>query len=477
MVLLVSMAVIALTLIRIPVQTKASGNFDSNNLISDGEFTDINSMSQPEIQQFLVAHGSFLANYSQNGRSASQIIYDAAHGYGDASGSLNGITINTTTGTVSPKVILVTLQKENSLISMTTQNDSSLNSAMGYACPDSGGCNSAYAGFTKQVENASWQLRYNYDRASGTGFSDYQVGQTQIFSDYNGDHTVTFANRATSALYRYTPHVYNGNYNFWNLFNNTYNFDANYYSADLTNQSNYITIFPGQSTNLSVGFENNGGATWNSSVRLAIERGWESGSRFAGPGWLSTYRVAAVGSVASGDTANFNIPITIPANTAPGQYRFQVRMVADGITWFDGDQAGAWWYINVPKPTADYVSQSNNPTLSRGDNASLTVTFRNTSGATWPTVGQSRVNLAIDKDWSDKTAWQGSGWMSENRIVQASEGAVAPGGLATYTFNIHVPTDMPSGQHRFYVRLVSENNAWFDNPDINGAAWWEFTVR
>ncbi|OGD65652.1 hypothetical protein A2215_01200 [Candidatus Berkelbacteria bacterium RIFOXYA2_FULL_43_10] len=39
-------------------------------------------------------------------------------------------------------------------------------------------------------------------------------------------YDVTFANQATASCYRYTPYVFFGNYNVWNLFYNTYDFDT-----------------------------------------------------------------------------------------------------------------------------------------------------------------------------------------------------------------------------------------------------------
>jgi len=84
-------ALIGASIIKVP--TASATSFNSSNLISDGEFVNIDDMSKDEIQRFLVAQGGFLQNYSENSRSAAQIIYDASHGYGDATGSINGITI------------------------------------------------------------------------------------------------------------------------------------------------------------------------------------------------------------------------------------------------------------------------------------------------------------------------------------------------------------------------------------------------
>jgi len=192
-----------------------------NNIISDSDFLNINSMTASDIQSFLTAKSSYLAGFSEGGRTAAQIIYDAAHGANEASGTFNGITVNTTTGTVNPEVLLVTLQKEQSLTTRSDYNSWAMLASMGYACYPSvsgdgngNGCADAYEGFTKQVENGAWQLRYSFERSQGKGL-DYQVGQTYTSSD---GYTVTFMNAATASLYRYTPYVFNGNYNFYNLF-------------------------------------------------------------------------------------------------------------------------------------------------------------------------------------------------------------------------------------------------------------------
>lgn len=197
-----------------------------NQLIPDGDFIAKDSMSVSDVQSFLAGKGSYLASASPSvlgdgneGRTAAKIIWDAAHGYREASGTLNGIVINTSTGTISPKAILVTLQKEQSLVTNASPTQRALDCAMGYE--GGNGCQwmfdnrPQWKGFTNQVEWASWQLRYNYERSSGHGFSDYQVGQTRSFADSTGVYSVTFTNRATASLYRYTPYVFNGNYNFW----------------------------------------------------------------------------------------------------------------------------------------------------------------------------------------------------------------------------------------------------------------------
>ena len=322
--------------------------FDQNRLIDDVEFTNVGSMSVDDVQRFLIQQGSFLAQYSENGRSAAQIIVDASLGFGDASGTINGISISPVTGTVSPAILLTLLQKEQSLISMTSQNDAALRTAMGYSCPDSGGCNPAYAGFTKQVENAAWQLRYNYARAQGTGFSDYQVGQTACFSNPSGGTDCpTFANRATAALYRYTPHVYNGNYNFWNLYTNVYRFTIPDFAASWVGQNSYPTVANGQTTTMTISYRNTGSNTWTRGVvnlgTVNSDYSWKIGGYQLASNWLSPNRPAGLdqATVAPGEIGSFTFQITNPALSA-GNYRLDVGLVADGIKWLPINTHAYW---------------------------------------------------------------------------------------------------------------------------------------
>lgn len=202
-----------------------------NNLISDADFIDTDSMTEQQIQDFLAANNSYLKDYKENCKTASRIIFEAANGLYDAAvGDWHHISINAQTGTVSPKVILVMLQKEQSLISTPTYNEYGIRYAMGYGCPDATGCTTAtHLGFSEQVGWGAWQLRANFEGAklgldwwntefgAGNDSINY-VGQTRIFTDYGTPYSVTYANAATASHYRYTPHVFDSAYNFWKLF-------------------------------------------------------------------------------------------------------------------------------------------------------------------------------------------------------------------------------------------------------------------
>ena len=205
--------------------------FDPNNIIGDLEILDYSTMDLNDIQNFLATKGSYLATYScpdANGitRRAAEIIYNAATRSYDCAGAI--LSDNPTDEernlkcrqvTINPKFLLVLLQKEQSLIEESSPSQKNLDWATGYGCPDSGGCNPRWQGFGKQVNSAALQFR---DYLDNPQFYTYRAGGTYIFTNPYGTIsqepvTVTPANQATAALYNYTPHVYNGNFNFYKI--------------------------------------------------------------------------------------------------------------------------------------------------------------------------------------------------------------------------------------------------------------------
>jgi hypothetical protein len=185
--------------------------FNPNFVLSDTTFRARNIFdSESSIQSYLNKVNSPLARYSADGKPASYWIWSAS----------NGIT-NTNYGikpNVNPAVVLAYLEKEQSLIGMvnydiTKDPESRLKWAMGMGCPDNAKCGSAYAGFVNQVNWGVFQLEYNFQKANNNGW-DYQVGRNIKTLD---GYDVYISNPATSSAYRYTPHVYWGNYSLWKI--------------------------------------------------------------------------------------------------------------------------------------------------------------------------------------------------------------------------------------------------------------------
>lgn len=244
--------------------------FDPGNLISDERFADTATLGGAVgIQRFLESKGSVLADTTPDfivklrepgdinlknrlpdpranlgrQRTAAELIYDAA-----------------TTAGLNPQVVLVTLQKEQSLITGRYSNSASLQRALdrslGYGCPDDGGCSDLFLGFYFQLFGnfdasgnryigapAAFIRSFYFESgglrtgrgplidASGNAFGNgsrvrtSRRGDTIVLENTQGPpnnapatQTVILSNFATTSLYRYTPHVYNGNYNFWRFF-------------------------------------------------------------------------------------------------------------------------------------------------------------------------------------------------------------------------------------------------------------------
>ncbi|WP_191412333.1 hypothetical protein [Salinibacterium sp. ZJ70] len=220
-----------------PAEAVAAADFNPGVIISDTLFYDRTAMSESDIQAFLVAKGSALAGMTFSvGSRARSISADTGNVKCEAfegGSSLLASTIiyraQTSCG-ISAKVILVTLHKEQGLITARNPSQTALDRAMGYACPDTAPCAPTTLGFGNQVYAGTLQL--NTYKASRFG---RQPGVHQIQWHPNaacGSSAVYVQNYATAALYNYTPYQPNaaamanmpgigdscssyGNRNFW----------------------------------------------------------------------------------------------------------------------------------------------------------------------------------------------------------------------------------------------------------------------
>lgn len=226
------------------------GLWDPGYIISDQQFFDGGAMSVAEIQAFLnakvpVCHPEWsagpddpivcLKDYRQDTISRAADAYCPNPYVGAANESAATVIFKVAQAcNISPKVLLVTLQKENGLVTHTYPSAWRYRSAMGYGCPDTGaGCDAQYFGFQNQVWRAARQFQLY--RLRPTSYN-YRAGvNNQIGFHPNaacGAQTVYIQNSATAALYNYTPYVPNaaalsampgtgnscssyGNRNFW----------------------------------------------------------------------------------------------------------------------------------------------------------------------------------------------------------------------------------------------------------------------
>jgi uncharacterized protein with LGFP repeats len=237
-------------------------DFKASDIISNVEFFDSNSMSESEIQAFLNrklgscgSSTTCLSVYTQDTftREATSIQGDGVDPLCDRYVGANDepaariIYKVQNACHISAKTILVTLQKEQGLISNTNPTTDKLKIAMGYACPDTAPCAAKYFGFYNQVYSAASQLRRYTDPASSFYASKPVGAISQIYYHPNascGTKSVRIKNAATHALYLYTPYTPNdaalanlsgtgnscssyGNSNFWEYFQHWFNAKAN----------------------------------------------------------------------------------------------------------------------------------------------------------------------------------------------------------------------------------------------------------
>ena len=190
----------------------ANATYNPSNIISDLEFMSAGTMSEAQIQQFLIQKNSYLKDYEETrsnlmgyperyqaqGKNAAHIIWWVANEY-----------------KLNPHVILATLQKEQSLITNSSLDQYGLDWAMGYGVLDDGDRDYDKQGFSRQIDWGSWQLRWNMDNAN-TDCSKVAPYCTNGYVTIDGQ-LIQLGNGATASLYRYTPH-FHGNQNFYNIY-------------------------------------------------------------------------------------------------------------------------------------------------------------------------------------------------------------------------------------------------------------------
>ncbi|WP_213814354.1 DUF4214 domain-containing protein [Glaciihabitans sp. dw_435] len=109
---------------------------------------------------------------------------------------------------VNPQLLLTVLQKEQSLVTTTAPTAATYAKATGYACSDTAVCDPYYSGFFMQVISAA-RAMYSTTASPFT----FPVGTATTIA-YNpspacGGITLTLKNKATAALYSYTPYAAN----------------------------------------------------------------------------------------------------------------------------------------------------------------------------------------------------------------------------------------------------------------------------
>lgn len=277
-------AVASIFLTPTPANAVKASDFNPGFIIDDNVFYNNSSMSVDEIQKFLnskspncdtngtkpasdwgrsdITHAT-LASYIRNGTNGytkdtgfHAPPYTCTKDYKqntpqmEAASGLCGPLAKQTNNTaariikdisdacgINPQVLIVLLEKEQSLITDSWPLARQFTKATGFDCPDTAPCDPAYAGFFYQVYYAAKQFKIYQKYPNDYNYVAGRTNRIYWHPDLSrcGSSQVFIENQATAALYVYTPYRPNqaalnnmygtgdscssyGNRNFWRLF-------------------------------------------------------------------------------------------------------------------------------------------------------------------------------------------------------------------------------------------------------------------
>ncbi len=388
----------------------ASAAWNANKIMDDGVFNHSTSMNSAQIDSFLNSFPNSCISPNRGFSAPNPTGYSPSGGYTYGGNVSAGTVIESAAKAydLNPRVLLATLQKEQSLVNGNA-GCSVLRyvGATGYGCPDggtthnysglnlytingntvtsvNGTCvNSALkAGFSQQVIRGAWLLKFGQQRSLGNtswaiirGSWDNSDDLQSCYSGpmtkgwrktcpngsesyYDGlrsidGQTVTIESGATAALYWYTPHLH-GNQNF-------------------------ILIW-----------ENWWGNTYNSPAFL-----WE---------------------------------------------KISMKI------WDEG------------KNTEMTTDQ-----LHMGERLFVEITAKNTGNQTWWRDHDQQARFGLQAPNPHKSQYCDALWMWCSRAAKLKEASVEPGGIGHFEFYIHAPNQ--GGVFREYFEPVLEGHSWMDNDE------------
>jgi hypothetical protein len=230
-----------------PASAADLGAFEAGNIISDPIFYDAGTLDATAVQSFLnnkgrsctgTSTGTCLKDFRQatTTQLANSRCTRTYEGVSDESAAQIIAKVGVACG-INPEVLIVTLQKEQGLITATTGRSAAVyQKALGFGCPDTAACDAQYYGFFNQIYRAAWQFRSYALNPSSYAHRAGITNQVRFSPDANcGTSPVFIQNQATASLYNYTPYQPNaaalaagygsgntcsayGNRNFWNYF-------------------------------------------------------------------------------------------------------------------------------------------------------------------------------------------------------------------------------------------------------------------
>ncbi len=466
------------------VEALSGGSFSAGRIIDDSVFFNGGSMSNTDIQNFMNSkvpvcdtnHAgrdgnnppfTCLKDYRQDtpSRSPEAGLCNGFSGGNKSSAEIIGEVARSCS--VSPKALLVLLQKEQSLVTDTWPWNNQYRSATGYGCPDTAACDSTYYGFFNQVYSAARQFKRYAQSPNSFNYKARRNNYIQYNPNANcGGSNVYIENQATAGLYNYTPYQPNasalnnlygsgdscgayGNRNFWRLFND-------WFGSTWSNEEDWLFVTssvttanynPGGEGSGTIIIKNIGYKAWYSDnnlpsgqqpTRLATV-GYEN-SPFADPGdssWLGTRNQVKMTPdvVQPGENATFTFKILAPYRTMTAGTRF-VPIVGGAFL----RDLGINVQLSSHTPDWDPLSSEISTTsLLPNQQAQGVFRVRNTSGAKWysdtnlPANRQPTRLISLNYDETPFADVADPNWLGSRGQIKMTPDVVAPGEVATFS--------------------------------------------
>jgi hypothetical protein len=154
-----------------------------------------------------------------------------------------------------------------------------------------------------------------------------------------------------------------------------------------------------------------------------------------------------------------------PKVLLPGEYDLVVKVDPEKV-------------IKVPKAmkahggdlAAEWVRQSDYPTVAPGEEFEMWVEYKNTGTIPWLKDVPAKIRLGTSGPRDRDSLFQDGSWLSNNRLSALNKD-ILPGSIGRFTFKMKAPSR--AGTYREYVEPVAEFSEWV-GPDWG--VYWDITV-
>jgi len=224
------------------------------------------------------------------------------------------------------------------------------------------------------------------------------------------------------------------------------------YNSQFVSQTTPTSVTPGQTLNVNMKWLNTGTQTWSGSLFYLASQNPALNETWGG-------NAVSLSSFVVSPGQQLDVTFQASAPVTPGTYNFQWQLFKnDGTGFFGQVSPNVAVQVGSPPPpapvdNASFVSQSIPSSMIAGQTAGISVTMSNTGNTTWAagTYFLGSQNPQANSTWG------------LNRVNVASP--VAPGGQATFTFNVTAP--IVPGTYNFQWQMAKDGGGSFGSMSTN----------